>query len=1040
MVPRTLGRGAVAAALTCAFLAFGAARAHACAPLACSEIRVGLPYTLGFSSDEGKIQDGNGVGTGFTYVDPPTNGTGYMPANLQVDQAAGVLKVTSTAGTAFQASNSQDNALAVGIDAPSQVTRIETTLDSLPAGSGHSEQAGLWFGNDEDNYLKLVAVDTPNGTRIQYLMEVGGVSVDNQQSPYLDLDGHNVTFSMVVDPTSQRVTASYQVDSGAPVSFEFDQPPEEFFSFDAARLDPTIGTDSFAGIFATHGGGPAPLVYRFDRFSVTKEADLTPPAGDLLSQGIAFKSSSYPINFPTSMAMGPDGRLYVSELFGTIHALTLNADHQVVQDQVITALGDRFTLGLTVDPESTPSNIILWVAHSSPSTDNGVPNSGILSRLSGPDFANREDVITGLPRAKANHGTNALHFGADGKLYIAQGGNTGAGGPNEIAGSEFGDMQEQPLSAAILVADVRNPNFDGSCNNESDIFGPPPCDVHTFATGLRNTYDFVFHSNGSIYGADNSVGSDSTFPPSPTPPCLGLSNPARWDANPPGDLVNVLQDPLNRLIQGKYYGHPDPYRDECVFYDGRFQGVPPLPNYQPPFYSLGDHRSADGIIEYRSGTFCGSLKGDLLLAEYGIGDDIRRVELNDDGTAVTRSESLSGGFSNPVPLAQGPDGTIYVGEFGTNQVTALSPVNIGCWTNRAPLPNQLLDAGGAALGGKLYLVAGEDDGGHLSSLWIYDPDTDSWSAGPPLPGPGVENPAVATDGGKLYVFGGSTHSFSGGVQNAAVFDPATNTWTTLPQMTTARSGGMAKAIGGKIYVAGGMGGDGASLDSVEIFDPTAGGGAGAWSSAANMGSRRDNAGSAVLDGKLYVFGGSTRNSDGSYVDRTLDTVEAYDPGSDSWTGRAPMPTGRQSMIVGTLNGRAQVMGGEVNPSPPGVFAANEEYDPDTDSWRELHSMPTPRHGAAAGTIGDIVYVVGGGPESLTSFSGVNEAFSFNPFPGPTSRQPPPAGQPTGAGYTQGCEALQKKRTALHKKLKKAKKRGKIGKVRKLRRKLKHLTC
>ena len=67
-------------------------------------------------------------------MDPPTNGTGYIPNNLQVDQAAGVLKVTTTAGTAFQASNTQDNALAVGIDAPSQVTRIETTLDSLPAG------------------------------------------------------------------------------------------------------------------------------------------------------------------------------------------------------------------------------------------------------------------------------------------------------------------------------------------------------------------------------------------------------------------------------------------------------------------------------------------------------------------------------------------------------------------------------------------------------------------------------------------------------------------------------------------------------------------------------------------------------------------------------------------------------------------------------------------------------------------------------------------------------------------------------------------
>ena len=1032
---RTLGRGAVTVVVALAFFAAWAVQAQACAPLACSEIRVDLPYTLDFNSDHGKIQDANGAGTGFTYVDPPSNGTGYIPANLQLDSAAGVLNLTSTAGLAFQGSNSQDNALAVGVDAPSQVTRIETTIDSLPAASNHNEQAGLWFGNDEDNYLKLVVIDTPSGTRIQYLMEVGGVNVNNQQSPFLNLDGHNVSFSLIADPTTQRVSATYQVDSGAPVSFEPVQAPGEFFSFDAARIDPNIGTDSFAGILASHRGGPAPLVYRFDRFSVTKEADVGPPAGDLLRDGIAFKSSSFPISFPTSMAMGPDGRLYVSELFGTIHALTLNDEKQVIDDQVITTLGSRFTLGLTVDPKSTPENVILWVAHSSPSIDNGVPNSGIVSRLSGPDFTTREDVITGLPRAIANHGTNALHFGPDDRLYIAQGGNTGAGGPNQIPGSEFGDMQEQPLSAALLVADVRNPSFDGSCNNDADIFGPPPCDVQTYATGMRNTYDFVFHSNGSIYGADNSVGTDSTFPPSPTPPCLGFSDPASWDANPPGDGVDSLDDPLNRLVEGGYYGHPNPSRNECVFYDGRFQGVPPLPNYHPPLYDLGDHRSADGIIEYRSDTFCGSLKGDLLLANYGIGDDITRVELSSDGTAVTRAGSLIGGFNNPVPLAQGPDGTIYVGEFGADQVTALSPVNIGCWADRAPLPTELLDAGGAALDGKLYLVAGEADSGHLSSLWIYDPATDSWSSGPPLPGVAVENPAVATDGGKLYVFGGSTHSFSGAVQNAAVFDPATNAWTSLPQMTTARSGAMAKAIGGKIYVAGGMGTDGASLDSVEVFDPAAAGGAGAWSGATPMGTRRDNAGSAVLDGKLYVFGGDTRNSDGSYVDRTLDTVEMYDPGTDSWTDRAPMPTGRQSVIVGTLNGRAQVMGGEVSSSPPGAFAANEEYDPATDSWRGLHSMPTPRHGATAATIGDVIYVVGGGPQSLTSFSGVNEAFSFKPFSG--TPPPPPPGpmtfQSAGTGSGPPCRTL-------HKKLKRAKRRGNKAKVRHLQRKLRRLAC
>ena len=57
----------------------GSANAAGCtniSPLPCSDVLVAFPYQLDFGSDAGKILDGNGVGTGFTMVDPPTNGTG----------------------------------------------------------------------------------------------------------------------------------------------------------------------------------------------------------------------------------------------------------------------------------------------------------------------------------------------------------------------------------------------------------------------------------------------------------------------------------------------------------------------------------------------------------------------------------------------------------------------------------------------------------------------------------------------------------------------------------------------------------------------------------------------------------------------------------------------------------------------------------------------------------------------------------------------------------------------------------------------------
>jgi N-acetylneuraminic acid mutarotase/glucose/arabinose dehydrogenase len=946
-----------------------------CTPVPCEQIKVALPYELTFDADHGKILDGGGVGTGFTYVDQPSSGSGYVPALLHVDAAAGTLQVTTRRGIAYQGVNSQDNALGVGIDAPSQVTRITTTLVNPPAGTGNYEQAGLWFGNDEDNYVKLELLSTPSGPRVEFLLEVGGVATQGKQTGTINIAGATVTLSLRADPTNRSIAGMYQLNGGPAQTIAIFTVPPEFFSFDAAGIDPRIGTRSFGGVFATHRNGPGPLTYSFGDFSVVEDTSAPPPGGGAGTGGdFPFDRSSFAVSNPTSMAWGPDDRLYVTEMLGKIHAFTLDANKQVVADQQITTLGSRLALGIAVDPLSTPTNVILWVAHSSPSLTSGVANSSVVSRLSGPGFTTREDVITGLPRAIANHAVNSLHFGPDGRLYIAQAGNTGAGAPN-TANTEFFTRPEQPLSAALLVADVHAAGFQGACASAvDDSTGtaskiiPASCHVAVYSSGLRNIYDFVHHSNGHIYAPDNGLGVKGTFPARPTPDCQGIvTYSTQFDPGEQPDTLVLLQP-------GRYYGHPNPARDECVFGDGAQQGVAPLPTWTPAIANLGNNRSANGAVEYTGPAFCGDLDGNLLIANYSVGDDITRVTLSADGLSVTGLESLIGGFNNPLPLATDPDGTIYVGEHGGGKVTVLRPREAGCWTTKQPLPQALLDAGGTALDGKLYVVAGKTSSGPQATMYVYDPASNTWATGASLPGPAVENPAVVALNGKLYAFGGSTQPFAGSVTNAAVFDPTTNSWTPLAPMPVARGGATAKAIGSFIYVVGGMDG-GASLGTMSVYNTTTG----TWAAGPSMGTRRDNPGSAVLNGKLYVFGGRTRNADGSTLNGTLNTVEMFDPATGTWTPRAAMPTGRRTMVVGTLNGRAQVMGGEATTSG-GTFKQNEEYDPITDTWTTLRSMPTPRHGAVAGTINGVVYVVAGGPTAGSSFSAVNEAFSFQSPP------------------------------------------------------------
>src|SRR5262249_9580354 len=90
----------------------------------------------------------------------------------------------------------------------------------------------------------------------------------------------------------------------------------------------------------------------------------------------------------------------------------------------------------------------------------------------------------------------------------------------------------------------------------------------------------------------------------------------------------------------------------------------------------------------------------------------------------------------------------------------------------------------------------------------------------------------------------------------------------------------------------------------------------------------------------------------------LDVVEAYDPATDRWTTRAPMPSKRGGLASAVLGGKIHTFGGE---RAGGVFDNHEVYDPATNSWTTGAPMPTWRHGLAAVTADGRIYVIGGGP-------------------------------------------------------------------------------
>jgi N-acetylneuraminic acid mutarotase/glucose/arabinose dehydrogenase len=989
-----------------------------------TDVRVEGEFILDFNGEEGGLLDKDGQGTGFTMVDPTSHPgnphpqlgvVGYWADKVDVDPISGVLKMTTTAGLQNTSANNLDNALGVGLNVPSATVKLQTTLSNLPTPVGGNAQAGLWFGkgeggmgSSEDNYIKLVVrSDKAGNYLLEAQMEQNGQIAKTKK---VDIpENVAVNLSLSIDPTNERVTAQYTVGGTTKTLITFSNVPTAWFSFDQAGINPQVATRSFGGIFASHGTAAAPQVFTFDQFRVTESVVTPPPPPPPTTGGlgaIAFDRWSIPVNNATDMSFGPDGRLYVATLFGEIRAIQFDAKNRtVISDQLINTIktsegGNRLTLGLAVDPASTPDNIILWVAHSDGAISSGGLNSGKISRLSGPGFTQKQDIVVGLPRASANHATNNIEFGPDGKLYVWQGGNTGAGAAT-LAANEFGTRPEQPLSAALLVVDVpqwkANPaNFNGNVASPLGEFidqfyarkqqelGRPFTEVQVYASGLRNTYDGVFHSNGQIYAPDNGLGGVGTTPPVPRLGDPSDRNITTQLGQDPIDNPGVQSEPLNRIVQGGYYGHPNPYRDEVVFMDGTFQGLAPDADYKGHLDILGSKQSPDGIIEYTSDNFFGSLKGNLLISNYSLGDNITRVELSADGKSLVKKSTLIGGFKDPLPMEMGPNGTIFVGEFNGGKITVLE--SLGVWRGDLPLaPQSVLDSGSAVLNGKLYMVGGKTANAHLNSVYVYDPKNptiatdDTWTTGLNLPGQGVENPAVVTLNGKLYAFGGSTAQFSGAVTNAAAFNPDTNpdpnittpSWDAIAPMPTARSGATAQVLNGDIYVIGGMGADGASVNVVEIYDPETN----TWSTGAPLQTRRDNPGAAVVGDKLYVIGGWTRNVDGTTVNDTLNTMEIYDPLTGQWGVGAPMPTGRRTTMVGTIDNKIQVVGGEAGVGNT-VFSLNEEYNPLTNAWRSLPAITTARQGAAFGTINNVLYVAAGGIVAGSSFSNVVEGFTF----------------------------------------------------------------
>ncbi len=463
------------------------------------------------------------------------------------------------------------------------------------------------------------------------------------------------------------------------------------------------------------------------------------------------------LKHPTTLQFGPDGKLYVGQqdFFGKggyIHVLTLDANRNVTNIKRIDAIFNtpnvnpdgsaaptakgRHLIGLDFDPASTPEQPILWVVHSdsrfcfnqTPESCKVNVNSGMITRLVGPDFenpANRTDFVTGIPRSRENHAPNALHFGPDGWLYLSNGSNTNFGATS----TAFSELPEAYLTAAILRFNVKGAagSFPIDVRNVTKAADLQPGVFELYASGYRNPYDFLWHSNGKLYANVNA----GNFTAGTTPgPAHGCPDGYAFDPGTRNDFLALVN-------QGDYGGNPNPARGECILDDGTMYPTPktPHPKYHRPLLYYANGTSSNGMAEYTSPTFGGQMLGNIISTTYAGSQSVRRVVLAEDGQSVQFEEDL-GIFNQPLDVAVGPDGSIYVAEYGANDIQIMepNPKFEGLWQTQTPLPVATQEVGTVACDGKVYVLGGligaaQDTG----AVWVYDPQSKAGRRQRPTP-------------------------------------------------------------------------------------------------------------------------------------------------------------------------------------------------------------------------------------------------------------------------------------------------------------------
>ncbi len=270
--------------------------------------------------------------------------------------------------------------------------------------------------------------------------------------------------------------------------------------------------------------------------------------------------------------------------------------------------------------------------------------------------------------------------------------------------------------------------------------------------------------------------------------------------------------------------------------------------------------------------------------------------------------------------------------------------------------------------GKVLIAAGVvnvSSGGFFTSAELFDPATNTWStAGSMAVGRGFHT-ATRLANGRVLVAGGmganppspAPHRLA----SAELYDPATNTWSTVGSLAEARAHHTATLLAdGKVLVAGGSSNNSnLPVNSAEIFDPATN----TWNAAGSfLVERRDHEATLLPDGRVLIAGG------GNNISGSLAIADLYDPATNIWSPAGSLARARSYLSLTLLASGKVLAAGGFDQLGIGTVASAELYDPATNIWSAAGSLAVGRYEHTATLLpnGQVLVAAGFGSNFLAS--------------------------------------------------------------------------